>query len=120
MPTARNAKGVDIIIYNADASKYRGIQVKTLSARVDVPLGSSVSNILGDFWAILNDVAKTPKVFILTPQQVRDGAVENQKDGRSSFWLNRRYYEQEAFVDAWEQIGLGHPLSETPLASEGE
>lgn len=28
MPT-RNAKGVNIVIYNADATAYRGIQVKT-------------------------------------------------------------------------------------------
>lgn len=117
MPTARNAKGVDIIIYDADAKAYKGIQVKTLSARNDVPLGSSLS-IMGDFWVILTDAAKvTPKVFVLTPEQVRAGAVKNEKDGRVSYWLSRKHYEQPHFLEAWAQIGFGHPVSETPLGS---
>lgn len=36
MPTARNAKGVDILIYNYDASVTRSIQVKALSKRSPV------------------------------------------------------------------------------------
>jgi hypothetical protein len=39
MPTARNARGVDIIAYSSDASRFIGIQVKTLSKRNPVPLG---------------------------------------------------------------------------------
>jgi hypothetical protein len=52
MPTARNARGVDIIAYNADASHFIGIQVKTLSKRNPVPLGSSLDKCMGDFWVI--------------------------------------------------------------------
>ncbi len=33
MPTARNARGVDIIAYNQDASRFIGVQVKSLSRR---------------------------------------------------------------------------------------
>ena len=36
MPTARNARGVDIIAYSSDASRFKGIQVKDRSlARVE-------------------------------------------------------------------------------------
>lgn len=43
MPTARNAKGVDIIIYNHDSSTMFAIQVKSLSATNKVFIGSSLA-----------------------------------------------------------------------------
>lgn len=116
MPTARNAKGVDIVIYNADATAYLGIQVKTLSGKNDVPLGSSL-NVMGNFWVILTDVAKgRPTAFVLTPAEVEAGAVRNEKDGKASYWLSRKHYGQDQFSEASERIGFGHPRSETPLA----
>ena len=39
MPTARNARGVDIIAYKLDEKRYVGIQVKTLSKRSPVLSG---------------------------------------------------------------------------------
>ena len=61
MPTARNARGVDIIAYSADASRFLGIQVKALSRR---------------FWIIVNRVASdTPSAFVLTPSEVKERAV---------------------------------------------
>ena len=47
MPTARNARGVDIIAYSADASRFLGIQVKALSKRNPVPLGLSLDKVHG-------------------------------------------------------------------------
>ena len=41
MPTARNAKGIDIVAYNQSGKKMIGIQVKTLSRKSAVPLGLS-------------------------------------------------------------------------------
>ncbi|MGE0013944.1 MAG: hypothetical protein AB7S62_17135 [Azoarcus sp.] len=43
MPTARNARGVDIIAYSRDASRFVGVQVKALSKRNPEPLGTSRS-----------------------------------------------------------------------------
>ncbi|GIU78573.1 MAG: hypothetical protein KatS3mg005_1811 [Bryobacteraceae bacterium] len=57
MPTARNARGVDIIAYNQDASRFIGVQVKSLSKRNPVPLGTSLDRIMGDFWIIVNELA---------------------------------------------------------------
>ncbi len=42
MPTARNARGIDIIAYNASGTEFIGVQVKALSKRNPVPLGKSV------------------------------------------------------------------------------
>lgn len=36
MPTARNARGVDLIAYSEDASRFIGVQVKALSKRASV------------------------------------------------------------------------------------
>jgi hypothetical protein len=107
MPTARNARGVDIIAYSRDASTFHGIQVKTLSKRTPVPLGTSLEKIMGNFWIIVNKVATTPSAFILTPEEVLKDARKGEKDGRVSYWLQPGDYEQERFRDAWERIGHG-------------
>lgn len=108
MPTARNARGVDIIAYSRDASRFVGVQVKALSKRNPVPLGSSLDKIMGDFWVIVNKVATpTPSAFILLPSEVRERAHRSEKDGRVSYWLQPGDYEQDPFREAWERIGHG-------------
>ena len=49
MPTARNAKGIDILIYSQDASRRQTIQVKTLSRRSPVPLSNTLKHLFADF-----------------------------------------------------------------------
>jgi hypothetical protein len=107
MPTARNARGVDIIAYSRDASTFHGIQVKALSKRTPVPLGTSLEKIMGDFWIIVNKVATTPSAFILTPEEVRQRAHKGEKEGRISYWLQPGDYELESFREAWERISHG-------------
>lgn len=108
MPTARNARGVDIIAYSRDASRFVGVQVKALSKRNPVPLGTSLDKIMGDFWVIVNKVATpTPSAFVLLPSEVRERAHRGEKDGRVSFWLQPADYEQDPFREAWERIGHG-------------
>jgi hypothetical protein len=108
MPTARNARGVDIIAYNRDAAKYIGIQVKALSKRNPVPLGTSLDKIMGDFWVIINKVASPSRAaFILLPSEVRERAHRGEKDGRISYWLQPPGYDQDQFREAWERIGYG-------------
>lgn len=65
MATSRNARGVDIIAYNANATRFVGIQVKSLSKRNPVPLGDSLDEVIGDFWIIVYKVASSPTAFIL-------------------------------------------------------
>ena len=71
MPTTRNARGIDIVAYNRMGTKFLGIQVKTLSKRNPVPLGNSMGKIMGDYWIIINNVAKEPNAFILLPNEVK-------------------------------------------------
>lgn len=108
MPTARNARGVDLIAYNHDCSKIVAVQVKALSKRNPVPLGNSVDSLMGDYWVIVNCVISSPTVFILLPSEVKELAHRGEKDGRVSYWLQPNAYDVPKFKDAWDIIGSGH------------
>lgn len=106
MPTARNARGIDIIAYNKDCSKMLGIQVKTLSKRNPVPLGNSLDKLMGDYLIVVTNAAEgEPAAFILTPEEVSTRAHKGQKDERISFWLQPAGYDSEEFKEAWGRIG---------------
>jgi hypothetical protein len=108
MPTTRNARGVDIIAYNRDCSRMISIQVKTLSKRNPVPLGSSLDRVMGDYWIIVNNVISEPKTYILLPNEVIDLAHRGEKDGRVSYWLQPTAYCLDKYLEAWNRIGIPH------------
>ena len=85
MPTARNARGVDILAYNRDCSEVVSIQVEALSKRNPVPLGTSLDKIMGDYWVITNNVGTEPNDFILKPGEVNNLAHRGENDGRISY-----------------------------------
>lgn len=62
---------------------------------------------MGDFWVITNRVATSPNSFVLLPSEVSALAHRSEKEGRVSFWLQPRHYEQDNFRDAWGRIGHG-------------
>lgn len=108
MPTARNAKGVDILINSQSAARTHTIQVKTLSRRAPVPLGTHLNGLFGDFFVICRNVStESPECFVLTPDEVRDLAHRGEKDGRVSYWLQPKQYENPTFREAWNRIGSG-------------
>lgn len=107
MPTARNARGVDIIAYDRGATRFIGVQVKALSKRNPVPLGTTLEKVMGDFWIIVNKVATSPSAFVLLPSEIKELAHRGEKDGRVSFWLQPTDYDQEPFREAWDRIGNG-------------
>ncbi len=86
MPTTRNARGIDIVIYSQDATLTYTVQVKTLSKRSPVPLGGNLDKLFGDFFVICSSaVTDKPECFVLTPAEVRSRAHRGEKDGRISF-----------------------------------
>jgi hypothetical protein len=111
MPTARNARGIDVIAYDGTASKFLGIQVKALSKRNPVPLGTNLEKIMGDFWIIVNNVAERPVAFIMLPSEVKKRAHRGEVDSRVSFWLQPAAYDQPSFREAWARL----PSAMTPL-----
>jgi len=111
MPTARNARGIDIIAYNKEGTDFIGVQVKALSKRNPVPLGNSLDKVMGDFWLIVNNVSKEPNVFVLLPEEVKALAHRGEKDGRISYWLQPTSYDKPQFKEAWQRIGFGHEIA---------
>jgi hypothetical protein len=111
MPTSRNARGIDIIAYNKNATGFIGVQVKTLSKRNPVPLGNSLDKIMGKYWIIINNAAKEPNAFIMESDKVRGLAQKNEKNGIISYWLDPKAYDKPEFKDAWGLIGHGHDHS---------
>ena len=107
MPTARNARGIDVVAYDRSGSRFIGVQVKALSKRAPVPLGTSLDKLMGDFWVIVNRITTKPTVFILSPEEVRGAAHRGEKDDRISFWLQPGSYDKDQFRDAWHRIGRG-------------
>ena len=108
MPTARNARGIDILAYDKSGKHYLGIQVKALSKRNPVPLGASLEKIMGDFWVIINNVSTKPNAFIMLPKEVKNLAHRGEKNGRVSYWLQPKMYDSEKYKDAWQRIGFGN------------
>lgn len=108
MPTARNARGVDIIAYSRDASRFVGVQVKALSKRSPVPLGNTLDKCMGDFWVIVNKVTtQAPSAFVMHPDEVKRLAHRGEKDGRISYWLQPAAYDRPEYHEAWARIGRG-------------
>src|SRR3954469_11788578 len=72
MPTARNARGIDILAYSDDAVRTLTIQVKSLSKRSPVPLGNKLENLFADFVVICRHVMRDqPECYILTPAECK-------------------------------------------------
>jgi hypothetical protein len=105
LPTSRNAKGIDIVIYNNNASVRHTIQVKSLSKRVPVPLGNNLFHLFADFIIICANLVKLPELYIAHVKEIRNLIHEGKKDGRLSYWLQPKDYIQ--FRDNWDIIGEG-------------
>lgn len=107
MPTARNARGIDIVAYDQGATNFVSVQVKALGRRNPVPLGAMLEKVMGDFWVIVNKVSTSPSAFVLLPSEVNELAQRGERDELVSFWLPPKAYDQNSFREAWERIGDG-------------
>jgi hypothetical protein len=108
LPTVRNARGIDVLIYSQDNKRKLSVQVKTLSNLAPVPLGTHLKHLFADFIVVCGNAAtEAPECFILLPQEVRDLAHRGEKDGRVSYWLQSKAYAVDRFREAWSRIGKG-------------
>lgn len=103
LPTSRNAKGVDVVIYNESASRKYTIQVKGLTKHNPAPFGSSLDGMIADFVVICVGVLdEKPQTYIATKEEVMSRMHEGVKDGKRSYWLQPKGYE--SFKDRWDKI----------------
>jgi hypothetical protein len=89
MPTARNVKGVDIVIYNQDATETRTIQVKSLSKRGT----ANFKNLIADYIIIITKVYRVPEIFIFNKQEITK---------RNSNHI--QYSDYKVFEDNWKAL----------------
>ena len=102
MPTARNAKGIDIVAYRDDG-KFVGIQVKSFSKPCAIPLGKSRDNLMGNFWCVVvKQTNGCRKVFVMTPEEIHDRA---HQDSKGSWWVEyKKFGRDDAFLERWDRI----------------
>jgi hypothetical protein len=107
MPTARNAKGVDIVGYN-DQGKSFTVQVKTLTKKVSVPFGKGLGYLSADYYVIVVHAHDAPVYHVLTRAELQNIplAKSNSKENGAAYWLEvKEYYKKEEFVtNAWSKI----------------
>jgi hypothetical protein len=109
MPTSRNTKGVDILIFSQNASRKISIQVKTLSKRNPVPLGNRVDNLVADFVVVcVVNYPIAPVCYVMTPNEVKELAHRGEKNGKVSYWLQPQVYENDKYKEKW--VRIGHPV----------
>jgi hypothetical protein len=98
LPTCRNAKGIDIVIYNHNAKCMRTIQVKSLSKIND---NVSISTFMADFLIICGNARANPEIFILTEDEFMKQKPYEMKDKDSYFLPYSKYKD---FKDCWDKI----------------
>jgi hypothetical protein len=105
MPPSRNARGIDIIMYGRDGIKKHTVQVKSLTKRSPVPIGSNLESLFADYLIICRNVFDNPEMFVTAPKDVYKKIHKGQAEGRISYWLQPKDYE--GFRDNWNLIGSG-------------
>lgn len=110
MPTSRNARGIDIVIYSQDGERKHTIQAKSLTKRDPVPLGPHLKNLMGDYLIICRNVFKEPEIFIASIDEIRERIHRGQNAKQQiSHWLQPKQYEE--FKENWDVIGRGDRVS---------
>jgi hypothetical protein len=109
LPTSRNTRGADIVIYSQDGTKMHTIQVKGLFKRNPVPFGSNLDNLIAEFYVIvlLNELKSEPWAFVLKKENIIEKLVKRDKNGKVSYWLKDMKFLSE-FKDKWDIIGYGY------------
>ena len=100
---------MDIIVFSPKAQQKYTIQVKSLSKRELLPLGSSLDSLFGDYLIICKKVFEDkPEIFIIAVNDLKNKDLihEQIKNNIKSYWLEPKNYEQ--FKDNWEIIGDGY------------
>jgi len=103
MPTSRNARGVDVVIYDQKGTKSHTIQVKALSKRNPARFGSTLDSLIAGYVFIVNNVLNEPNLYIVDTPTAKSLIHEGLKDGRKSYWFQLNDYEE--FKDNWNVIG---------------
>lgn len=108
MPTARNARGIDILAYSQSGDRFVTVQVKALSKRNAVLLGPSLDGFIAEFVVVCRKVrTDRPESFVLASRDVVERAHRGGSDSKVTYWLETKAYESNEFRERWDKIGSG-------------
>jgi len=100
LTTSRNAKGVDIVIYDQHGKETNTIQVKSLRKKNPVPFGTNLNTLIAEYVFIVTDVLDEPNIFIMDSIKTGTLVKKREKNGKNSYWLEVKDYEN--FKNNWE------------------
>jgi hypothetical protein len=60
---------------------------------------------MGDYLIICRNVFNDPEIFIASIDKIRGRIHRGEKEGRISYWLDPKQYEE--YRDNWDEIGRG-------------
>ena len=106
MPTARNAKGVDVIGYNNDGHAFT-VQVKTLTRRNAIPLSGNGSHLMADYFVVVLLEGKLEGEYVWTREEMRNANISTfkGKDGKGQLWFEAKNWTKEMEAKgAWNKI----------------
>lgn len=102
MPTVRNARGVDAIMYNRKGTISHTIQVKGLSKRTPAPIGRTLNTLIAEYVFVVNNVFDKPNIYIVDTPTAKARIHKGEKNDKISYWFQPKDYEE--FKDNWEII----------------
>lgn len=111
LPTSRNARGIDALIYSSKGKRTESLQVKCLSKRAPVPLGTKQDSLFSNWFVICVLGQDIPRCFLMKTDLVRERAhmssAAKSSRGIAAYWLQPNRYEE--FEDG-ELVGIGSGL----------
>lgn len=100
MPTARNAKGADILAYTEDQGQFLTFQVKAMTRRTNISLGRSLDAVSCDWWLVITNAYEEPVTYVMTPQEIRDSA----RLYKNTYWAQGNTFDTELTLNNWNRI----------------
>lgn len=84
----------------------KSIQVKALTKKSPVPFGNNLGSFIAEYFVVCRNVFDELEIFIAEIDKIKGRIHEGNKDGRKSYWLQPKDYEE--FKDKWDIIGDGY------------
>ncbi len=106
MPTARNAKGVDIVGYD-DCGKAFTVQVKTLTKCNAIPLSGGANHLLADYFVVVVLEGKWKNEYVWTREEMQNAQVSvfTGKDDKKQHWFESKVWTKDAVaIGAWDKV----------------
>ncbi len=110
-PTARNAAGADLLVFDPDTARAASLEVKTNAKRANFWLvneRAKTSRSPSHFYVFLNIAAPRDGgevyEYYLVPSEVVAQETVVQKSSTGSIWYSFMLKSAEKYRDAWDQL----------------